>query len=173
VIDRAKQLVPVLDLADRLAGAGGLRRVGREWVGRCVLPDHEDRVPSFTVNPERNLFYCHGCARGGDVVTLAALAWGHDRADVAAAEVLLAFGHEVPPRPSSWHAKQERQKPIRDGIEEALVHVARQRLYRRYFEPVILATVDEEERKHDEQALWEATLPLAEHLVTNMMGGGR
>jgi hypothetical protein len=40
-IDAAKEAVPVIDLADRLCGPGGLRRVGKEWVGRCVLPDHE------------------------------------------------------------------------------------------------------------------------------------
>jgi DNA primase len=76
-IDAAKEAVPVIDLADRLTGPGGLRRVGKEWAGRCVLPDHEDRSPSFTVNPEKNVWFCHGCLRGGDVVELARLAWGY------------------------------------------------------------------------------------------------
>jgi hypothetical protein len=40
-IDAAKEAVPVIDLADRLCGPGGLRRVGKEWVGRCVLTGHE------------------------------------------------------------------------------------------------------------------------------------
>jgi DNA primase len=97
-IDAAKEAVPVIDLADRLCGPGGLRRVGKEWVGRCVLPDHEDRSPSFTVNPEKNVFFCHGCLRGGDAVELARLAWGYDEreAHVAAAYLLMEFGHEVP-----------------------------------------------------------------------------
>jgi DNA primase len=76
-------------------------------VRRCVLPDHEDRTPSFTVNPERNLLWCHGCLRGGDAITLAQRAWGIARADVAAAEVLLTFGHEIPKRPESWYRRQE------------------------------------------------------------------
>jgi len=41
-IDAAKEAVSVIDLADSLSGPGGLRRVGKEWVGRCPLPDHED-----------------------------------------------------------------------------------------------------------------------------------
>ena len=54
-IDAAKEAVPVIDLADLLCGPGGLRRVGKEWAGRCPLPDHEEiertgpstyRVPS-------------------------------------------------------------------------------------------------------------------------------
>jgi DNA primase len=73
-IDAAKEAVPVIDLADRLCGPGSLRRVGKEWVGRCPLPNHEDRSPSFTANPEKNVFFCHGCLQGGDVVELARLA---------------------------------------------------------------------------------------------------
>jgi hypothetical protein len=89
---------------------------------------------------------------------------------MAAADLLREFGHEIPHRPVSWLWKQRRQRPVRDGIEAAKIHVARRRLYRRYFEPLILATEDEEHRARDEQLLWEATLPLAEHLVVNMMG---
>jgi DNA primase len=36
------------------------------WMGRCPL--HEDHQPSFLVDPNRNLFYCYGCGRGGDVI---------------------------------------------------------------------------------------------------------
>jgi DNA primase len=107
-IDAAKESVQVIDLADRLGGPGSLRRVGKEWAGRCLLPDHEDRSPSFTVNPEKNVFFCHGCLRGGDVVELARLAWGYDQRDahVAAAMLLMEFGHEVPQRPPHGFASK-------------------------------------------------------------------
>jgi hypothetical protein len=61
-IDEAKAKVPVIDLTDLLAGLGRMRRIGKEWVTNCLLPDHDDRVPSFTVNPVKNLWFCHGCA---------------------------------------------------------------------------------------------------------------
>lgn len=35
-INSAKAAVPVIELTNRLDGPGGLRRVGREWVGRCT-----------------------------------------------------------------------------------------------------------------------------------------
>ena len=76
----------------------------------------------------------------------------------------------LPERPRSWFARQERQAPVRDAIAEARVHAARRRLYRRFFEPLILATEDRETREHDAQLFWETTAPLAEHLVANMMG---
>src|SRR3712207_1706929 len=119
VIEAAKEKVSTVDLADRLAvGQGGRwREVGAEWVRNCVLPDHEDRSPSFTVNPEKNVFWCHGCLRGGDVVELARFAWGYEKSEVkmAAADLLHEFGHPIPPRPASWYAKQKRQKPIKIG----------------------------------------------------------
>jgi DNA primase len=175
VIEEAKEKVHTVDLAERLCGTGGLRKAGKEQVGRCPLPDHEDKTPSFTVNPEKNLWFCHGCVRGGDVVDLARFAWGYEKHEVAmaAADLLHEFGHPIPERPESWYRKQARQKPIRNGIEAAIIYVARRRLYRRYFEPIVLASTDEEDRAHDEQLFWERTLPLAEDLVANMMAGQR
>jgi hypothetical protein len=85
----------------------------------------------------------------------------------------LEYGVELPRRPESWYRKQERQQPTRDGIEAAKLQVARRRLYRRYFEPLVLATTDEEDRAHDSQLFWEATEPLAEHLIANMMESQR
>ena len=45
-----------------------LRREGREWVRCCPL--HEERTPSFKINPEKQVFHCHGCDAGGSVIDL-------------------------------------------------------------------------------------------------------
>jgi len=171
----AKERVNTAELVERLCGPGRTRRVGQEWISRCPLPDHEDKTPSFAVNPEKNVWFCHGCLRGGDVVELARFSWGYEKHEVtmAAADLLHKFGHPIPEQPESWYRKQARQKPIRNGIEAAKIHVARRRLYKRFFEPLILASTEEEDRADDEQLLWELTLPLAEHLVANMMAGQR
>ena len=44
-----------------------LHRQGRNYVGLC--PFHHEKTPSFTVSPDKNLFYCFGCKAGGDVVS--------------------------------------------------------------------------------------------------------
>src|SRR5215208_1423551 len=103
VIEEAKGKVSTIDLAERLCGPGGLRKAGKEQVGRCPLPDHEDKTPSFTVNAEKNLWFCHGCVRGGDVIDLARFAWGYRKHEVtmAAANLLHEFGHAIPEQPMS------------------------------------------------------------------------
>src|ERR687890_2640609 len=168
-IDAAKEAVPITDLADRLAGPGGLRHIGKEWAGRCVLPDHEDRSPSFTVNPEKNVFFCHGCLRGGDVVELARLAWGYDQRDahVAAAVLLMEFGHEVPRRPPAWFRKQERQAPVRSALEGAARRRCQRRIYRWLFAPIVARIEDEAERLEEAQAAWEDAGQIAGMLVAH------
>ncbi|MBI5194566.1 MAG: toprim domain-containing protein, partial [Nitrospirae bacterium] len=43
-----------------------LRKKGSNYVGLC--PFHEEKTPSFTVNPKTNLYHCFGCNAGGDVI---------------------------------------------------------------------------------------------------------
>jgi hypothetical protein len=147
-IDAAKEKVPCIDLADLLLGSSGLRRRGAEWVGRCPLPDHEDKNPSFTVNPEKNLWFCHGCVRGGDCVELARCAWGYDQRDAhtAAAMLLMEFGHEVPQRPTAWFRKQERQKGARELMEDARTEALTRRMWKYVFAPMVSTIEDEAER---------------------------
>jgi DNA primase len=55
---------------DILAVIGGrtqLRKSGPRYVGRC--PFHEERTPSFSVNPLEKFYYCFGCGAKGDVIT--------------------------------------------------------------------------------------------------------
>jgi DNA primase len=43
-----------------------LKRRGRRFVGLC--PFHQEKTPSFHVNPETNHFHCFGCQEGGDAI---------------------------------------------------------------------------------------------------------
>ena len=174
--EAVQEAVPVEEVARRYTELEPLGGSARAWfTGRCPLPDHEDRTPSFYIYPGEvgGRWWCYGCSRGGDVVDLEFFCGDYGELWEAMVSLTVDYGVELPERPRSWHRKQERQKPIREGIEAAQVYVARRRMYRRFFEPLILATEDEEDRKHDAQVFWEVTGPLAEHLVANMMGSQR
>jgi DNA primase len=159
--------VPVEEVA---RGYTELRPLGgRAWfTGRCPLPDHEDKSPSFYVYPPGR-WWCYGCGRGGDVVDLEFFCGDYGELWEAMISLAVDYGVELPERPRSWHGKQARQQPVRNAIEAAKVYAARRRLYRRFFEPLVLATTNREDREHDAQLFWELTEPLAEHLVGSMM----
>lgn len=44
-----------------------LKKAGKEYLGLC--PFHEDHTPSFSINPQKRLWKCFGCNKGGDVIT--------------------------------------------------------------------------------------------------------
>jgi DNA primase len=42
-----------------------LKKTGKDFSGLC--PFHQEKTPSFTVSPVKQIFYCFGCSKGGDV----------------------------------------------------------------------------------------------------------
>jgi DNA primase len=140
-------------------------------LGNCVSPTHDDQTPSMTIYTETQTFKCYGigCGAQGDILDFVMLA--EPGMELWEAMIFLStrYGIALPERPRSWFAKQERQQPVRNAIAESIVHAARRRLYHRFFEPLVLATTDEEIRVHDAQCFWEATEPLAKLLIANMM----
>jgi DNA primase len=55
-----------IDMVALVGAKTDLRRVGSRWVGLC--PFHDERTPSFSVDPERKLYHCFGCGEGGDAI---------------------------------------------------------------------------------------------------------
>jgi DNA primase len=55
------------DIVEVVQGYTELRRSGARFTGRC--PFHDERTPSFSVDPVGKLYHCFGCQAGGDVFT--------------------------------------------------------------------------------------------------------
>ncbi len=60
-----RQILDRIRIEDVVGEHVNLKRRGVRWVGLC--PFHSEKTPSFTVSPERGLFKCFGCGKGGDV----------------------------------------------------------------------------------------------------------
>jgi DNA primase len=65
-LERLKQRVPLLEYLQRHNWKPCRTGSRQEFVGLCPL--HQETHPSFYVNATKNLFYCHGCGRGGDLI---------------------------------------------------------------------------------------------------------
>ena len=65
--ESVEQVKAAADMLDVVGARTQLKKAGARYVGRC--PFHEERTPSFSVNPVDKLFYCFGCGKGGDLIS--------------------------------------------------------------------------------------------------------
>jgi hypothetical protein len=65
-VEKLKQRWPLLDYLQQQNWVAQPTGYDSEFVLLCPL--HEETRPSFYVNARKNLFYCHGCGQGGDLI---------------------------------------------------------------------------------------------------------
>lgn len=73
-LEHLKRRLPLLDYLQQRNWTARPAARQQEFVGLCPL--HHDTRPSFYVNTRKNLFYCHGCGRGGDLIRFVELSQG-------------------------------------------------------------------------------------------------
>src|SRR3954452_806573 len=102
-----------------------LRKVGARYNGRC--PFHEDRTPSFSVNPVDKLYHCFGCGASGDIITF--VRESEQRAFAGAIE-WLAEPSRVPLEYEDVSPQQDAERKRRERLHLLLDQVAS--FYERY-----------------------------------------
>ena len=84
-----------------------LKRSGANYVGLC--PFHNEKTPSFSVSPSKQMYYCFGCHKGGTVFHFLM-----DFENMTFQEAMTALaqraGVELPPVEYSPHAREKAQK---------------------------------------------------------------
>jgi DNA primase len=63
-LDDLLDRVDIVEVIDRRVK---LKKTGKNYSARC--PFHEERSPSFSVNPDKQFYYCFGCGAGGNALT--------------------------------------------------------------------------------------------------------
>jgi len=63
--DKIEEIRRRADIASVIGEYVTLKKAGRNYLGLC--PFHHEKTPSFTVSPDKQMFYCFGCSEGGNV----------------------------------------------------------------------------------------------------------
>ena len=62
-----EQVLSATDIVDLINSYVPLKRAGSQFRANC--PFHNEKTPSFYVNPARQSFHCFGCGKGGDAIS--------------------------------------------------------------------------------------------------------
>ena len=93
------------DIVDVISGYVRLQKKGSTYFGLC--PFHNEKSPSFSVSPHKQMYYCFGCGEGGNVISF--LMKYENYTFVEAMEVLAdRAGIQLPKMEYSKEAKQEK-----------------------------------------------------------------
>src|SRR5210317_950266 len=101
-IDDLLSRVDIVDVVDKRVK---LRKTGKNYSGLC--PFHQEKSPSFSVEPDKQFYYCFGCGAGGNAI---GFLMNYENQDFPGAVEILAadYGLEVP-REATSKAEQQRQ----------------------------------------------------------------
>ncbi|MFM6184449.1 MAG: DNA primase [Dolichospermum sp.] len=109
------------DIVDVVSEYVVLRKRGKDFVGLC--PFHDEKTPSFTVSPHKQMYYCFGCQAAGNAIKFVM-----DLGKRQFAEVVLdlAKRYQVPIQTLEPEQRQELQRQIslRDQLYTVLASAA-------------------------------------------------
>ncbi|AFZ20809.1 DNA primase [Allocoleopsis franciscana] len=113
-IDDVKQRADIYDVvSDHVV----LRKRGKDYVGLC--PFHDEKTPSFSVSPSKQMYYCFGCNAGGNAVKFLMEVGKRSFSDVI---LDLARRYQVPVKTLEPEQREslQRQLSLREQLYEIL-----------------------------------------------------
>ncbi len=111
------QLMESADIVSVIGEHVSLRKSGRNYSGLC--PFHQEKTPSFSVSPEKQVYYCFGCQASGDILSFIR---EHRRLDFVEAVEYLAsrMGQTVPREGGGAGDRRRTLKPLYVLLERAM-----------------------------------------------------
>jgi DNA primase len=114
--DSVARVREAADVLDVVGDHVRLKKRGRGWEGLC--PFHEEKTPSFSVDPDKGLYYCFGCHQGGDVFKFV-MQVDHLSFPEAVERLARRYGVKLPPRSPETKKRREAGERQRALLEEA------------------------------------------------------
>ncbi len=117
-IDEVKERADIYDVVSEYVV---LKKRGKDFLGLC--PFHEEKTPSFTVSPSKQMYYCFGCGAGGNAIKFLMEIGKHSFAEVV---LDLAKRYQVPIKTLEPEERQEfqRQLAMKEQLYEILAIAA-------------------------------------------------
>ncbi len=120
-IDDLLDRVDIVEVIDRRVK---LRKTGKNYAACC--PFHDEKTPSFSVNPEKQFFYCFGCGAGGNAL---GFLMDFERIEFpeAVANLAQSAGLEVPKEEGGGNRvpHQDSHRPLYEQLENAALFYER------------------------------------------------
>lgn len=110
-----EQIKDKLDIVDIVSETVILKKSGNNYWGLC--PFHNEKTPSFSVNPQKQIYKCFGCGEGGDVFSFIMKTSGASFHDVIK-EYATKFGIELPSSYKKTNENPDRKKEIHNALNE-------------------------------------------------------
>ena len=102
--DKISEIKNAADIVDIVSEAVVLKKTGKNHLGLC--PFHSEKTPSFTVSPDKQIFYCFGCGVGGNIFSFLMKHEGLSFPE-AVRRLGKRYGIDIPNRPLSPEQKRK------------------------------------------------------------------
>lgn len=119
--DTVNDIKNATNIVDVISESVLLKKRGNNYIGLC--PFHSEKTPSFTVSPDKQIFYCFGCTTGGNVFSFLMKHEGMTFPE-AARRLAANAGIEIPEKPlSPAQRKQASDREALFGINQMAMDV--------------------------------------------------
>lgn len=115
------ELLSRADIVDVVDSRVRLRKQGKNYSACC--PFHDEKSPSFTVNHEKQFYYCFGCGAGGGAIRFVS---EYERLSFpdAVKKLAMVYGMEAPDEQTEWEAAQMDARKTRAQLRDEELIIA-------------------------------------------------
>src|SRR6202034_3619623 len=106
-----QQILSRIDIIEIVGGFVKLKKRGANYLGLC--PFHDEKTPSFTVSPTKEIYKCFGCGKAGNSVSFI---MEHEHASYPEALRYLADKYHIAIAETISTPEQQEQKTLRESM---------------------------------------------------------